>query len=222
MLRFFSLVFLASALCGETLSGTILIQRKLTKHSVTPPVSLYQRGSTVQLRSDTAQNPIDFERSHVVVWIEGEGPNQPAEASIEQIGRRFVPDLVVVPVGSSVAFPNSDPIFHNVFSLSKTKSFDLGNYPKGESRYVRFPKTGIVYVGCHLHPNMMAAIAVTPSKRFARADAAGKFEIPDLPPGRYSVVAWHRNAGSFRQFVQVLPGSGGQINFFIPIAEGAE
>ena len=222
MLRFFSLVLLASALYGETISGTILIQRKLTKHSVTSSVSLYQRGSTVQLNSDTAQNPIDFERSHVVVWIEGEGPSHPAEASIEQIGRRFVPDLVVIPVGSSVAFPNSDPIFRNVFSLSRPKSFDLGNYPKGESRSVRFNKAGIVYVGCHLHPNMAAAIAVTPSGRFARVDAAGKFEIPDLPPGKYSLIAWHKSAGSFRQSVQVLPGSGAQISFFIPLAEGAE
>lgn len=222
MLRIFSFALLASTLYGETITGTILIERKLTKRSVTAPVSVYQRGNTVQLDADAVQNPLDFERSHVVIWVEGEGPNREAGASIKQIGRRFVPDLVVIPAGSSVAFPNSDPIFHNVFSLSKLKSFDLGNYPKGESRSVRFTKTGVVYVGCHLHPNMSAAIVVAPSERFARSDAAGNFEIPDLPPGKYSVVAWHKSAGLFRQSVQILPGSGAQVSFFIPLAEGPE
>ena len=222
MLRFLSFVLLLSTLYGETITGTILIKRKLTKRSVTAPVSVYQRGNTVQLDSDAGQSPLDFERSHVVIWIEGEGPDQTGEASIKQIGRRFVPDLVVIPAGSSVAFPNLDPIFHNVFSLSRLKSFDLGNYPRGDSRSVRFAKTGIVYVGCHLHPNMSATIVVTPSGRFAKSDAAGNFEIPDMPPGRYSVVAWHKTAGSFRQGVQVLPGDGARISFFIPLAEGPE
>jgi plastocyanin len=71
---------------------------------------------------------------------------------VAQRDRRFVPDLVVVPVGSSVSFPNMDPIFHNIFSLSKAKSFDLGSYDKGETRRVEFPRAGIVEVYCHLHP----------------------------------------------------------------------
>jgi plastocyanin len=222
MFKLITCALVASTLLGETITGTILIKRKLTRRSVTAPVSVYQRGNTVQLESDRQTDPLDFERSHVVIWLENEKPAHASEASIEQMGRRFVPDLVVIPAGSSVAFPNIDPIFHNVFSLSPAKSFDLGNYPRGDSRSVQFTKTGIIHVGCHLHPNMSATIVVTPGGHFARSDAAGNFEIPDLAAGRYSVVAWHKTAGLFRQSVQVLPGSGAQISFFIPLAEGPE
>ena len=91
---------------------------------------------------------------------------------MEQQNRRFAPDLVVIPAGSSVSFPNFDPIFHNVFSLSKAKSFDLGNYSKGQTRMVTFPKPGIVAVYCHLHPNMAGTIVVTPNQWGVRVDAA--------------------------------------------------
>ena len=96
-----------------------------------------------------------------------------------------------------------DPIFHNVFSLSKAKSFDLGNYPKGNTRTVMFPKPGIVFVDCHLHPNMSAVIVVTPNRWSTKADASGRFMLPDLPPGTYTVVAWHKSAGFFRKTIEV-------------------
>ena len=84
----------------------------------------------------------------MVVYLEG-GPApasvraEPVTAEMEQQNRRFSPDLVVIPAGSSVSFPNFDPIFHNVFSLSKAKSFDLGNYSKGQTRMVTFPSRGL-------------------------------------------------------------------------------
>jgi len=220
-----SVVLFAAALRGETITGTILIKRKLTKSNITAPVSVYQRGVTVPLAKDgeaeaqATGDPLIAERRRVVVWIEGDGPLKPTNASLGQNGRRFVPDLVVIPAGSSVSFPNSDPIFHNVFSLSKVKSFDLGNYPKGQSRSVSFAKAGIVYVNCHLHPNMGATIVVTPNQWFTRPDDAGSFTISDLPPGNYSIVAWHKTAGYFRKTVQVLPGSGASVGFFIPLGQ---
>ena len=108
--------------------------------------------------ADNKADPLAFERSRVVIYIEGTGSpaDHPITETITQTGRRFSPELVVIPAGSSVSFPNMDPIFHNVFSLSKAKSFDLGNYSKGETRVVSFSKPGIVYVDCHLHPNMAA------------------------------------------------------------------
>ncbi|MDE3196827.1 MAG: hypothetical protein KGN84_10815 [Acidobacteriota bacterium] len=222
MLKLAAIALFATVVSGETITGMITIKRKLTRHRVTAAVSVYQRGNTVELGADAPMSPLDFERSHVVIWIEGQRTAAVSHVSIEQIGRRFVPDLAVIPVGSSVAFPNEDPIFHNVFSLSGVKSFDLGNYPKGSSRTVEFTKPGIVYVACHLHSNMSATVVVTPNDRFARADPAGNFEIPNLAPGRYSVVAWHKAAGLFRQSVDVLPRKGAQIGFFIPIGEGSE
>jgi hypothetical protein len=128
-----------------------------------------------------------------------------------------MPDMVVVPVGSTVSFPNMDPIFHNIYSLSKPKSFDLGSYDKGETRKVTFPKPGIVEVYCHLHPNMEATVVVTPNRWYARPDRNGQYRIPDVPAGQYTVVAWHRSAGFFRKTVVVENGRDIAADFFIPL-----
>jgi plastocyanin len=222
MLRFLlisvSLCF-ACGMHGEDITGTITIKRKLTKRSVTAAVSIYQRGPDVELAKDPEKDPLAFERTRVAIWVEGPGPTTQDRASMPQSGRRFSPDLIVVPVGATVSFPNMDPIFHNVFSLSRPQMFDLGNYPRGETRNVAFPKPGIVYVNCHLHPNMAGVIVVTPNRWNARADRTGQFELHGVPPGEYTVVAWHKAAGYFRQTVRVVPGSGAKIDFFIPFGE---
>jgi hypothetical protein len=131
-----------------------------------------------------------------------------------------VPETLVIPACCSFSFPNLDPIFHNVFSLSKAKTFDLGNYPKGSTRVVTFNSPGIVYVHCHLHTNMAAAIVVTPNRWNAQADGAGNFAIRDVPPGQYTVVAWHSSAGFFRNRVSVTAGKGAQTSFLIPLGAG--
>jgi plastocyanin len=205
----------------ESVTGVILIKRRLTRPGVTASVSIYERGTAVPLGKDEKSEPRDplaFERSRVVIWIEGQGPLAPLSASMEQTGRRFLPELLVITAGSTVAFPNRDPIFHNVFSLSKPKLFDLGNYPTGESRNVTFAKPGIVSVNCHLHPNMSATVVVTPNQWFARSDGAGDFTIPDVPPGEYKIVAWHKAAGLFHKTIHVLPKTGAKVDFFIPLA----
>jgi plastocyanin len=211
-----------TAALAQGISGTILIKKRLTKPSVTAPVSIYQRGPSVQLGTDSGEDPIAFERSRVVVYLELATPvegasSQSSVAEIEQADRRFVPDLVVVPAGSTVSFPNMDPIFHNIYSLSKSKSFDLGSYDKGNTRKVTFSKPGIVEVYCHLHPNMAATVVVTPNRWFARPDGEGHYRIPNVPPGHYTVVAWHKTAGFFRKTVSVGEGEQGTADFFIPI-----
>ena len=138
---------------------------------------------------------------------------------MEQQNRRFSPDLVVIPAGSSVSFPNFDPIFHNVFSLSKAKSFDLGNYSKGQTRMVTFPKPGIVAVYCHLHPNMTGTIVVTPNQWGVRVDAAGQYTLANVPPGKYTVVAWHKTGGTFRKTIEVTASRDAVADFFVPLAE---
>jgi plastocyanin len=206
----------AGGIRAADLSGTVVIEKKLTRKNVTPPAAAYQRGATVALAKPSL-DPLAFERSHVVVYLEGKGPASPGStASIEQHDRQFVPDLVVVPVGSAVSFPNMDAIFHNVFSLSKPKSFDLGNYPKGQTRTVVFPSPGIVYVYCHLHTNMAASIMITPNQWSARVDADGNFRLPDVPPGKYTAVAWHKTAGYFRQTVMVTENGAPALQFVIP------
>jgi plastocyanin len=218
----FCIAISASSLsqAGDIL-GTIVVQHKLTKRRVTASMSAYDRGTTVDLKQDTAGDALAFERERVVVYLEGDLPAQtaaPITAEISQQNRRFFPDTLWIPAGSTVSFPNLDPIFHNVFSLSKPKEFDLGNYPKDHTRTVVFQKAGVVFVNCHLHPNMSAAIVISPNHWGAKAGPDGKFTISDVPRGSYTVVAWHKSAGLFRQSV-VIGDKPVAVEFFIPIGE---
>jgi plastocyanin len=215
-----AILCMSTFVCGETIEGTVSVTKKLTKRRVTAALPLYQRGAAVELSSDRPEDSLAFERERVVIYLEGRhaAPN-PTTSIIEQQNRKFIQDTIVIPAGSKVSFPNLDPIFHNVFSLSKAKSFDLGNYPKGEARTVTFQEPGIVFVNCHLHSNMAATIVVTPNEWNARADRDGHFNLKDVPPGEYTAVAWHKAAGFFRKQIQVTPGQTTKLNFLVPIQE---
>jgi plastocyanin len=218
------LVCLGGAVEAADIRGTVVIEKKLTRRTVTASAGAYQRGVAVDLGPSSA-DPLKFERSHVAIYLENEfsapsgTPNQIA-ASIVQTHREFQPDLVVIPAGATVSFPNFDPIFHNVFSLSKPKSFDLGNYPQGETRMVTFAKPGIVFVNCRLHPNMAASIVVSPTRWVTKADSDGRFDL-NVPAGEYTVVAWHKSAGYFRQRVTVSEGQAAEARFLIPLLDHA-
>jgi plastocyanin len=212
------LVALVTPICASDIEGSVRIERKLTPRTVTAVVNAYQRGQGGDLGSDVQEDPLSFERSHVAVYLVGKGlDSSPDTAAIEQRDRRFAPDLVVVAAGSTVSFPNRDVIFHNVFSLAKTKIFDLGNYPKDQTRTVIFPVPGIVFVNCHLHSNMTATIVVTPNSYATRVSEAGNFTFRGVPAGTYTVVAWHKAAGFLKKTV-VVDGSGNAaVDFFIPL-----
>lgn len=227
LLLLFVSIMIAASVEAATIQGTVVIKKKLTKRRVTAQVPMYERGTAVELGADEEGDPLAFERSRVAVYLEGRFP---AEASaviadekpilkMEQTNRRFSPETLVIEAGAKVSFPNHDPIFHNVFSLSGPKTFDLGNYPKGDTRVVMFPEPGIVYVNCHLHPNMTATIVVAPNRWNTRVDREGQFELQDVPPGKYTIVAWHKAAGFFRQTVEVAAGRDERVEFLIPIDE---
>jgi plastocyanin len=210
------------------IEGNVVIHRTLTKRKVTVAAGQYDRGASVHLGSAETEDRLAFERTHVVIYLEGQHASPPVTASIEQKERQFSPDVLVIPSGSSISFPNMDPIFHNVFSLSKPKTFDLGNYPKGQTRLVTFPKPGIVFVNCRLHPNMTATIVVTPNQWNTIAGSSGDFALHDVPPGKYTIVAWHKAAGFFREPVEVRANAGrdgsargdsAKVEFVIPLAE---
>jgi len=110
---------------------------------------------------------------------------------LAQKNEAFVPRVVAVAVGGSVDFPNLDPIYHNVFSLSTTRRFDLGKYPRGRSKAVVFDRLGLVNVYCDIHSEMEAFVLVLPHHAFAQPGADGAFALPALPPGRYWLHAWH-------------------------------
>ena len=133
----------------------------------------------------------------VMLWPEkGKGRKRtPKQRVIEQRGKVFMPHVMAVPTGSTVSFPNFDPIFHNVFSLSKTKAFDLGMYKNGETREMKFDKAGIVRLGCNLHAQMSAYLIIVDAPHYAVAQNDGNFKFRSLAPGKYKVRAWSENSG---------------------------
>ncbi len=200
---------------GE-IAGKVTITRNLTKKRVVVDVYAPRGGAPA-----AASAPQDLDEwGRTVVYVDAPIAGDPPStvAQIGQRNRRFEREVLVIPAGSSVSFPNGDPIFHNVFSLSKAKAFDLGYYPKGQTRTVRFEKPGPVQVFCHLHTNMSAAILVVPNQLFVQPSSDGAFRIPDVPPGKHLLRLWHRSAGFLQQEVEVPAEGIVSVNFNLPLA----
>jgi plastocyanin len=130
---------------------------------------------------------------------------EPRAAEIATQEKRFLPRVVVVPARSSVAFPNHDPIFHNVFSVSPGNRFDLGRYREGETRSTRFDKPGLVRVYCNVHQQMVAYVMVVETPFYTSADEQGRFRLERIPAGRGTIVVWHPRSGSVRIPVELPP-----------------
>lgn len=107
-----------------------------------------------------------------------------------QKDRTFIPHLQVIPVGTAVQFPNADPFFHNVFSLFDGKRFDLGLYEAGSTKSVTFPREGVSYIFCNIHPEMSAVVLALSTPLYAIADATDSFLLSNVPPGDYSMHLW--------------------------------
>ena len=130
---------------------------------------------------------------------------------IDQRNETFFPHVLAVTVGTLVDFPNNDSTYHNVFSLSKAKRFDLGRYAKGRSQTVRFDTPGVVRVFCDIHSHMSAWVLVFSHPFFATTDPDGRYRIDSVPAGTYSVSAWYE--GSTRDTRSVtIPLQGGPID----------
>jgi plastocyanin len=155
-------------------------------------------------------HPLDGRLGVVMVQpASGHWPKRtPKQRVIEQRDRQFAPRVMMVPVGSTVAFPNFDPVFHNVFSVSPTKPFDLGIYKNGESREVTFEKEGILRIGCNLHANMQAYLVVVAAPHYVVTDDKGHFRFAHLAPGKYKVRAWsERSLEPVTQLVDIKEGA---------------
>ena len=133
--------------------------------------------------------------------------DDPSGRVLAQKNQAFSERVLSCVAGTTVDFPNQDPIFHNVFSVSPVKRFDLGKYPRGHSKKVTFNKTGLVQVFCDIHPSMACFILVLPNRAFTRPDDDGAFTLPHLPAGTYTVKAWHPDFGELTRTVRV-PASG--------------
>lgn len=134
-------------------------------------------------------------------------------AEIRQRGATFDPHLLAVTVGTTVAFPNDDFTYHNVFSLSRPRRFDLGRYAAGRSKEVRFQRPGLVRVFCDIHAHMNAFIHVFDHRFYASTDEQGRYRIDRVPPGTYRVTAWYEGVAQQTAQVTVAPGTAAELNF---------
>jgi len=123
----------------------------------------------------------------------------------------FVPSVLAARVGSAVTFPNGDPFFHNVFSYSSAARFDLGRYPQGESKEVRFTEPGVVEVFCEVHEFMRGAIIVTENGFHAVVGTDGSFRMSGVPPGTHTIAFWHPDHRPLERTVSVTAGSVARI-----------
>ena len=159
------------------------------------------------------------ELRNVVVYLKDAPPRQvaPMRVEIRQREENFLPRVVAVPIGSEVGFPNDDPIYHNVFSLSRPRSFNLGRYPRGHTRGVQFDRPGIVKVFCDIHSHMSATVMVFNHPWFTVAADDGRFELPAVPAGEREITAWHERLGDTTQRVIVEAGRVAEANFVLPV-----
>ncbi len=171
---------LSGPVCGAELSGHVRVSGRAAGASVTTVVYAESLG--------------------------GPTPVHPVHRKLEQKNKTFIPPFMAIPTGSTVDFPNEDPIFHNIFSNSRPQPFDLGLYRAGASKTRVFSEPASYRVFCNIHPQMTAVILVVPSSWIGEADASGAYRL-DLPPGRYRVTAWSERSQAATAEVTVAGGS---------------
>lgn len=160
----------------------------------------------------------------VVVYLEG-APRDARPSGVHpaptltQRDERFVPHVLPVLVGTTVEFPNADPVYHNVFSLAAARTFDLGRYPAGTSKSVTFDQPGVVQVFCHIHSDMSAVVLVLDTPLYTVPSDDGRYALDGVPPGDYVLVAWHERAAPIRRRIHVAGGETTAADVSIPIAE---
>jgi plastocyanin len=158
------------------------------------------------------------DRTRSVVYLETAprgafDQNSGERAVMDQRNETFVPHVLAITTGTTVEFPNSDRIYHNVFSLSKPRPFDLGRYAAGRSKAIRFDRSGIVRVFCDIHSHMNAFILVFSHPFFGMTDVEGRYRIDNVPSGSYNVIAWHEGVASEPRPVIVPEGGATELDF---------
>ena len=181
-----------------------------------PPADHDPRPNAADLGAHTTHGPTD--RRRAVVYLDPapraafDTRDEP-RARMDQRNETFVPHVLAITSGTTVDFPNSDRIYHNVFSLSKAQRFDLGRYATGKSKAVRFDRPGIVRVFCDIHSHMNAFILVFSHPFFAVTDAEGRYRIDNIPPGTYTLVAWNEGTASEPRAFTINDGGTTEVDF---------
>jgi plastocyanin len=160
----------------------------------------------VSFLTKRGQHPITNE---TLVWLEPASADTktpkraPAMFQMMTRGKMLMPHVLAIPAGSTVTFPNDDPISHNLFSLSPANSFDLGLYRRGAGKQETFLTPGIVNVYCNVHPNMSSVIHVMQTPWYTFADQNGNYAFSEIPSGKYRLVAWNEQSGTTENKIEV-------------------
>jgi len=190
----------------------------------------------VRLVAATAARPLTTSYSSRTLVPQGDPPREirnvvvslqgmpatvvaPKHYQLRQDGELFLPHVLAIARGSFVDFTNEDPFYHNVFSLSRAGTFDLGRFPRGQSRTRDFNRAGLVKVFCHLHSDMSAVVLVFDHPWFTTPDDDGSFVLANVPAGRHTVAAWHERVGEARRSVEVPAGGDATVEFELPVVE---
>lgn len=202
------------------IEGVATISRVLT--TIHRRIRVYDEPGTPPPKPAEDDNPL----ANVVIYLESDAalhvatsPIVHGPAALRQRDETFVPHVLPVLVGTTVQFPNDDPVFHDVFSLSSPKAFDLQRYAQGTSRSVQFPKPGVVEVFCHIHADMSAYILVLDNPFFVIPDSQGHFALDGVPPGDYKLTAWYERTRPVITRVHVDAGRTTTVPMRIPIPE---
>ncbi len=167
------------------------------------------------------QPPIP-EIRNVVVYLKDppfRGVLPVSRVELHQENETFVPHVLALTKGSTVDFPNDDPFFHNVFSLSSAAAFNLGRYPRGKSQQWKFSKPGLVKVFCDIHSHMSASILVLDHPYFTIPGTDGNYEIPNVPVGQYTIIGWHERVGERAGTVRVEAGRAASVDLTVPVED---
>src|SRR5262245_42742365 len=176
------------------------------------PVMVERRPAAGELGEGRARDAAEWRRAIVYFETAPKGAFESEEredvhAQMDQRNETFVPHLLAITVGTTVDFPNDDRTYHNAFSLSKAKRFDLGRYAAGRSKSVRFDRPRVVLALCEIHSHMNAFVLVFTHRFVGVTDADGRYQIDRVPPGTYTLVAWIEGAVRDSKAVTVTPDS---------------
>jgi plastocyanin len=193
------------------IAGRLDIQRTARTSPRRPDVSQPARGGTADLA--------DLRRGVVYLETAPRGAfedREPGRAVMDQRNEQFVPHVLAVVTGTVVDFPNSDKTYHNVFSLSKAKRFDLGRYAVGKSKSIRFDHPGVVRVFCDIHSHMNAFVLIFSHRFFDVTNAEGAFRLDNVPAGNYVLVAWYEGEPRASSPVTVTAGAVSELDLVVP------
>ena len=200
-------------LCESVFAGDLygIVTRKTTPALPAPTARRYRTTGVEQSALKEAEQCNCNPSLYAVVSLSSDKPatrRAPGpRPSMAQKDKRFVPTVLAVQVGDTVSFPNMDPFFHNVFSYSKVKKFDLGRYAEGESADVVFDKPGVAQVYCEIHNSMRAYIHIFATPYFVVSDEQGRFKLDNVPAGTYHLRVWQEGLPDLEREVSVAGDS---------------